>query len=401
MHADGRILTRPFVAGFVLTFLMYFAVGACIPLLPRLVTTGLGGNRADVGILAAVFSLSAVLCRPFLSLVSRHGARALAIVGSLLAIVGFGLMWRVPNLGILALARVAAAVGEALVWTTFSLLSTSFAPEHRQAEAISLASVSIFLGLGLGPLTTEALSRSGRFASAALVPTAASVLCAVCALCIRREWVPPMVDTTGRLRRTELYHPAALLPGLVLALVILGWSVWNNYVALRADEIGMANAAILFSVYSALSLIIRLVGAKLPDRIGLRRSASMAAVLVMMSLLILGWAKTSTGLLVGSIVMALGIAFTFPSLSVLALQRLDEPSQRASLMSSFGMFFEVGAGLGGLVIAPVARQAGLPAAFRVAALGPALGLALLHFCRHRFARGRPVHTALQQSVSTP
>lgn len=393
MHADGRIITRPFAMGFLLTFFMYFAVGAAIPLLPRLVTNGLGGNRGDIGLLAAAFSLAAVLCRPLLSLVSRRGGRALAIVGGLLAVVGYGLMWRVSSLAVLTVSRVLAAIGEALVWTAFSTLSTVMAPDHRQAEAISLASVALFLGLGFGPLATEGLSRSGHFATAAIVPTASSIACVVVALCIRREWVPPLADTSGRLRAKEIFHPAALLPGLALGLIVLGWSAWNNYVALRADEIGMGNAAILFTAYSGISLGIRLVGAKLPDRLGHRRCASGAAVLVTVSLLVLGWATTAAGLIMGAIVMALGIAFMFPSLSALALGLMRDPADRAPLMSSFGMFFEVGAGVGGFVIAPVARSAGLSQAFSVAAGGPVLGFVLLHVYRHRFpAEGRGLRT---------
>lgn len=384
MGANGRIITRPFVVGFVLTFFMYFAVGATIPLIPRLVTNGLGGNRGDVGLLAGVFSVAAVLCRPLLSLVSRRGARTLALVGSVLAIIGFALMWRVPSMAVLTVSRIIAAIGEALVWTAFGTLSIAFAPDHRQAEAISLSSVALFFGLGVGPLATESLSRSGRFDAAALVPVVAAVMCVVVSFFIRPEWVPPLADTTGRLRAKEIFHPAALLPGLSLGLIILGWSAWNNYGALRADEIGMSNAAILFTVYSGVSLGIRLVGAKLPDRLGLRRCASVAAMLVAFSLVILGWATSATGLVVGAVVMALGIAFSFPSLSALALNMMDDPADRAPLLSSFGMFFEVGAGVGGFVVAPVASRAGLSPAFTVAAIGPMLSFVLLRVYRHRF-----------------
>lgn len=383
MSDERRIVTKPFVLGFAVTFCMYFAVGASIPLLPRLVTNGLGGDRGDVGRLAAAFSVAAVVCRPFLSLVSRRGARALAIVGASIAIVGYGLVWHVPNLTVLAVSRVLAAVGEALVWTAFGTLATAHAPEHRQAEAISLASVAIFLALGLGPLATESLSRSGHFATAALVPVGAAVATLVVAFFIRREWVPPLADTSGRLRAKEIFHPAALLPGLTLGLIVFGWSAFNNYVALRADEIGMTNAAVLFTIYSALSLGVRLLGSKLPDRVGLRRCASLAAVVVSAALLVLGLATSGPGLMLGAAVMALGIAFTFPSLSALALRSLRDPADRAPLLSSFGMFFEVGAGIGGLIIGPVAKSFGISAAFKTAAIAPLLAFALLRTLGHR------------------
>ena len=69
--ADGRIIGRPFVLGFGVAFLLYFAVGATIPLIPRLVTNGLGGDDADIGRLGAVFAISAVACRPLVAIL--HG----------------------------------------------------------------------------------------------------------------------------------------------------------------------------------------------------------------------------------------------------------------------------------------------------------------------------------------
>ena len=60
-----------------------------------------------------------------------------------------------------------------------------------------------------------------------------------------------------------------------------------------------------------------------------------------------------------------------------SLAELRDPSERATLLSSFGMFFEIGAGIGGLLIGPVARGSGLPTAFRVSAIAPILALGLV------------------------
>jgi predicted MFS family arabinose efflux permease len=381
VNPDGRIVTRPFVIGFLMTFFLYLAIGASIPLLPRLITNGLGGDRADVGRLAAVFSVAAIVCRPLLSLVSRRGARTLGIVGSVFSVTGFALMWRVPNLAVLGVSRVFASVGEALVWTAFGTLATANAPAHRQAEAVSLSSAAIFLAIGIGPLLTEPFARAGRFDAAVLVALCAALISAALSFQTHRDWVPGLIDRKGRLTAKELFHPAALVPGLTLGLVILGWSAWSNFIALRADEVGMANAAMLFTVYSVVSLGIRLLGAKLPERFGLRRTASAAAVMVAAGLLVLASAHSAAGLAFGAAVLSVGVALNFPALSALALSQLTDPSDRAMLFGSFGMFFEVGAGVGGLMIGPVARNSGLPAAFRFAAIAPLVALVTLHLRR--------------------
>ena len=118
------------------------------------------------------------------------------------------------------------------------------------------------------------------------------------------------------------------------------------------------------------------------------RCASIAAVSVAAGLVLLSVATSSAGLISGAAILSLGIAFTFPSLSAMALSSLTDQTERASLIGSFGMFFEVGAGLGGFLIGPVARSAGLPSAFRVAAFAPLLALIVLRARRYTSLSGQ-------------
>lgn len=132
-------------------------------------------------------------------------------------------------------------MAEALVWTASGTVCTARVSEKRQAEAVSLSSAAIFVGLGIGPLLTEPLIKAGNFDGAVSVTIVASSLAAVVGFKIRREWGPTGEVPRGRLTRAELFHPAALLPGFTLAAIILGWSAWSNFIALRADELKLSS----------------------------------------------------------------------------------------------------------------------------------------------------------------
>ena len=95
------------------------------------------------------------------------------------------------------------------------------------------------------------------------------------------------------------------------------------------------------------------------------------------ALLVLGQARSAPGLYAGAAAMAIGVGLSFPSLSALALSRIRSSAERAPLLSSFGMFFDVGTGVGGLVFGPIAKSSGLPTAFRVSAIAPMLGLVVV------------------------
>jgi len=63
-----------------------------------------------------------------------------------------------------------------------------------------------------------------------------------------------------------LFHRAALWPGLVLACGIASFAVFSAFIPEHAHSVGLAGAAGLFLVYSAISLSLRLFGATLPER---------------------------------------------------------------------------------------------------------------------------------------
>ena len=145
-----------------------------------------------------------------------------------------------------------------------------------------------------------------------------------------------------------------------------GYSVWGTFLALRADEIG-ANAGAIFLAWSAIVLVLRLFGARLPERLGLVRCVA-AAVTAMGGGLGLLWALGSVaGLWAGSLLIGLGIALLYPALLTVTINRTPETA-RGEVVSTFSMFFEVGGAMGGVLGGAVARTFGYRGAFGIGAV---------------------------------
>ena len=82
-----------------------------------------------------------------------------------------------------------------------------------------------------------------------------------------------------------------------------------------------------------------------------------------------------------AVVIGVGMAFMYPSLMALTVNRVAD-SERPAAISSFTMFFEIGTVAGGLALGTVAELTTKRAAFAVCVLICAFGLWLL---RHRVA----------------
>jgi predicted MFS family arabinose efflux permease len=368
IQATSPFRSRAFVTGLAVTFFVFFAIGSLFPIVPRLVTHGLRGDEADVGRISASFALAAICCRPFLSFILRQGVRRLGLVGAALLVGGVALMLRATNLVMLAGCEVLVAFGETFIWTSVATFTTASIPAERQAEAIALGSGPIFVGYAIGPLTTDRFALHGHFHTALLVPLASAVIATALAVQIRSEWAPGKAVRRGRLKAREVFHPDALRPGIAYLFVTTGWSAWSAYIALRADRLGMKGVSGLFVVYSVVSLTIRFFGARIPERIGLTRCALATTTSIACGLAVIGFSHSPLGLYAGAVFIATGISLMFPTMSAISLRGLRDPTERGALLSSISMFFDVGVGLGGIVLGPFARDRGIDVAFRIGAV---------------------------------
>ena len=121
---------------------------------------------------------------------------------------------------------------------------------------------------------------------------------------------------------------------------------------------------------------MRLFGARLPERIGLGNALTSALTGLTAGLLVLAAVGQPRGVYLGTIVISLGMALLYPSLMAFTVDSVRE-EDRARVLASFTMFFEVGTVGGGLLLGPVAQFAGDRGAFVGGAVIAVMGLWVL------------------------
>jgi MFS family permease len=361
---------------------LFTAIGITIPVLPRMVERRLGGDDTSIGLLTAVYAVAAIGCRPLLAWVGRSGPRRLMISGGVVGAVGMIGHIGTRNLYVVGVARAVLAVGETLLFVGFASRISTLAPQGRDAEYASLGSVSVFMGLGSGPIVGEWFVERDRWSAPLLVSATLALVAALIALLVPRglsraeepasEQDSDAADGRNRqLTKRQFVHPVGLPTGGVLALLVAAYFGWSAYIALHADDLGMDSAATIFVVFSIITLIARLAGAKVPERIGLIRSVRLAGLGIGAALAVTALWAAPAGVYVGTVVMAIGISFMYPSLAALTI-RASDPRERTAALSTYTMFFEVGTGAAGLLIGPLAQ-----ATSRRVAFGAGSGIALV------------------------
>lgn len=374
----ARLLTPTFLLLTLSTFLYFVTVGSLVPVLPRYVEGPLGSGSVAVGLAMGAFSLTAVLFRPLAGRLGDVRGRAILIVlggGAVAAsVAGY---WLATSLWVLVLMRLLTGAGEAAFYVGVASAVNDLAPDERRGEAVSFFSLALFAGLAAGPVMGEHLLEAYGYGA---VWAASSIFAALAASIGLR--VP---DTRTALpdRRRRLLHPAGLFPGLVLGAQVWGLGGFNTFVPLYALSIGLGGSRMVFVLFSAIILAIRGFWARLPDVVGRRRSARLALTFNALGLALIGLWPSAAGLYVGAALFAFGQAFGFPALMSLTIDAA-RPSERASAVGTFTMFFDLAFGLGAVSLGAIAAAIGYRGLFLSAAGIALLGLALLFLKRDRY-----------------
>lgn len=372
----ARLITKPFVAvtGAAMAFFVY--VGMLVPILPTFIEDELGAGELGVGLSVAMFAITAVAVRPLIArLIDRYGRRALMVTGSLIAAAAGGASALVSSLLPLLALRGVAGIGEAAVFVAAATLVADLAPPERRAEAASYFSVAVFGGIGIGPIIGEAVVDDDRFHLAFGVAAGFALLAAALSLLVPARVIAVDPEASGE-RFAGFIHRAAIGPGLVLACGIGAFATFSAFLPEYSRDVGLAGSGGLFATYSVVCMFMRLTGARLPERLGARRSVTIALSATGASLALLAGVPEIWALWVAAALIGLGQAFLYPSLMAHVVNRVEE-HQRPAALSSFTMFFDVGTIAGGLVLGGVAELFGKRAAFGGGIVLAALGLWLM------------------------
>jgi MFS family permease len=373
MVQPDRVLTRPFVLTMLAEFALCMSIGMLLAILPVYANDELGVGSFGVALAVAAASPMVLVCQPLAGRVGdRRGRRMLVVAGGLVAGVSVAGYVLADSLPLLVVLRLLTGAGEAMLLVGAATMITDLAPERRRGEALSLFSLGLWGGLALGPLLGELVLRDDHF-------DAVWLLAAVCCLAAGLIGLTLPETAPARVAGQEparLIHPAAIGPGLVLTLTVLGFAGLGTFGALYARELGLDGAGSVFLVFSVVVVATRILARRVPDRLGPKRTSRAALALIAAGLFTIGLWNVPAGLFAGTVVVAFGHALAFPSLMTLAVNAGPE-SERSSVVGTFSAFTELGFLVGALTLGAIASAVGYDGVFVVCAFGPLLGVLVL------------------------
>jgi MFS family permease len=377
----------------------YFAVGgATFTVLPRLVKRELDGGELENGLAFAVYTLGMLVVRPFVGWVADVlGRRRAMILGA--AAVGALQLLVVPaaeagGLPLLLLVRFLGGVAASAMYVAQATTATELGGSEARSQVFALYSISVVVGLAVGPVVGEEVLDARGFTVAFATIAGFSFLVCLLGLLLP-ETRPP--GTTARIAGfRELFEPTAVRLGVVNLLVLVAFMGFNGFVVLYAEgELGMDRVGPVLLVYSATTILLRATAGRALDRVDRRRLGSLSqASIVAAGLLLAAWPSV-LGLYLAAPLMAAGIAVQVPLTVVVGADSAAE-ADRARVVSTITAFGDVANLVGSFGLGWVAASAGYRVMYLVVA-----GTALVGLVLFRSPFLRPVRGLLPPAERAP
>jgi len=363
-QSQPRLWARNSVLALGCTLLFWASFYLLMPVLPLYVVQRLGGSTAQVGLLTAAVNWLSVPAR-FVSgwACDRWGRRPVQLFFLALfcaVALGYNLA---TTFGLLLLLRLLHGLPFGGATTAGQVVVSDIVPAARRGEGIGYYTLAGTLTMAVAPTLAFAILNRGDYGQLFML----AALLAAGALLL--AWLishPQVRNPQARFSLAGLFEGRVLWVSIVGLFIALGYSAIISFVSLYAQEVGVANAGIFFSVYAVGVLLIRPLAGRLFDRRGPGPVMAGGLPLLAMSYLTLGLWRSEPGYLAGGLLFGLGYGAVIPVLQAMAVSVVP-PERRGAANATLFAVFDLGMSVGPYVNALLAAAGGYSTMYLVAA----------------------------------
>ncbi|MFD3446488.1 MFS transporter [Microbacteriaceae bacterium 4G12] len=364
-----RLWTKNYIMLTITALLLFSGFYLLMPTLPMFIKQ-LGGSESQVGFIIGVFTISAVILRPIVGgLMDRYGRRVFIISGLLFfAITMYFYDW-VTGVIFLIILRILHGISWAIATTSIGTAVTDVIPPSRRGEGMGWYGLAMTLGMALGPILGLWVANSFSFHYLFLLCTVLALIAFILAFGTKT----PAVQYTSK-KPISFFEKTVLPIAIVTFFLSLTFGGITTFLPLFAAKI-QVNAGTFFLVYAITLTVVRPLAGKISDKHGEGIIIVPALFIMIAALLVLTMTKGLVGLVITAILYGIGFGSAQPALQIVTI-RLAPPEKRGVANATFFTAFDLGIGLGSILLGFISQLMGYQMLFIVCAVSGFISLVL-------------------------
>ncbi|MBY0162715.1 MFS transporter [Cytobacillus firmus] len=364
-----RLWTKPFIQMTVGMLFLFTGFYLLLPTLP-LYIKHLGGSETQVGLAAGAFTLTAVVFRPMVGgLVDRYGRRAFYVWGLIFFVLSMYLYDWVGSILLLLALRILHGASWAFSTTSIGTVITDLIPASRRGEGMGWYGMAMTVAMAIGPMLGTYIVGGYSFQTLFLVATGLSLIAFILAYMTRTPYQAK--PSAGRI---QLVEKSVLPVTVAIFFLAVAYGGITTFLPLFAESIRV-NPGTFFLVYAVALTLIRPFAGKLSDRFGEAAVIIPSLVITAGALIVLSQSSGLPGLITAAILYGIGFGSAQPALQAATL-RIAPENRRGAANASFMTAFDLGIGLGAILLGLVSERIGYAYLFTVTAVSVVVSLVI-------------------------
>jgi MFS family permease len=334
------IWNRNFICVLLISFILSISHFSINPLIASY-ALHLGASAHIMGLLTGLFFGVAFSMRPVSGpVITKIDKRKLMILVFFIggaANIGYAFF---DNISAFIAFRLLHGLHFALLGTLTMTLAGDNLPKEKMASGMGIYGLSSSLSMAIAPTLgisilhfgTHLKNESFGFTSVFLFAAVISFLGLIPGLFLLpdKKTKEDILSTGAWYKNIASVH--AIPMAVVMFFIYLGWSLYNVYIVEYAKELGISGISSFYTVLAIVLIVARPASGYLTDRFGLTKILFPSLIIMALSFIIIGSAKSIGTMLIGAVVASTGFGSFQPALYSMCM--LSETPLRRGVASN-------------------------------------------------------------------
>lgn len=364
--AKDKLLSSGFCYILAANFLLFFAFYLILPVLPFYLTHQFHTGKSMIGFILSCYTLAALCIRPFAGyLLDTFARRPLYLAAYFIFTAVFAGYMAATTLFLFIALRIVHGFAFGMVTVSGNTIVIDILPSSRRGEGIGYYGLANNIAMSFGPMIGLFMQGNFSYETIFTCSLISGALGLWMAYRVKTPYKQPVKREPVSLDRFFLVK--GTWAGISLLLLSIPYGMTTTYVAMYADEIGIAVNSGLYFTFMAVGLAVsRLFSGRQVDKGRVTLVITSGMYLATLSFFALAalqklmlWNPAFSSYLYIGIALMQGVAFgtMFPAFNTLFVN-LAPNSQRGTATSTYLTSWDIGIGIGLMIGGTIAQAFG-------------------------------------------